>query len=51
MTTPLKQRIKEWICKHFGHKGAFSHFFGKNYCSCHRCGRIYAKLKEQENEI
>ena len=45
MKPQLKERIKAWLCKNFGHKDRFSHHFNGDIYVCKRCGRM-----KKENE-
>ena len=53
MRPSFKYKIKEWMCKWFGHKNKYSHDFnGYHHYVCKRCGVLNSKcIKESKNEL
>jgi len=51
MKATLKTRIKEWVCKTFGHRLKYSHEYNRqHHYVCKRCGRIISKKIKEEKE-
>ena len=48
MIPPLKERVKQWICKVFGHRKEYSHTYaGKNHFYCKRCKYMISEELEE----
>ena len=44
MSETLKNRLKMWICKYFGHRSEYSHDFNKqHHYICKRCRILHSK--------
>lgn len=43
MIPPFWERVKQWICRHFGHRLKFSHNYNGKHYVCTRCRHYVSK--------